>query len=186
MVALEDRLPLRPDTGVRTQAVEKEKRWLWHMTIIACRSCTDGQEQGVPEKSVDVREVREVESRSGNTRWVLKDGEGNEYTTFRPEIGRKARAAEGSRARIEFHEQQRGDYRNVYLDGVEPVAPAGDVEDPEADEVGWRTAIEAAPWLAGEPVPDKEVPPDELFEKLKPFKDLVERDIEEEDDGGRG
>jgi hypothetical protein len=25
------------------------------------------------------------------------------------------------------------------------------------------------------------VPPDELFEKLKPFKDLVERDIEDEE-----
>ena len=120
------------------------------------------------EKTVDVREVRELESRSGNTRWVLKDGEGHEYTTFRPEVGRRAR----------------GDYLNVYLDAVERVAPAQNDEDPDADEVGWKTAIEAAPWLAGEPVPDKEVPPDELFEKLKPFKDLVERDIEDEEDEG--
>jgi hypothetical protein len=44
--------------------------------------------------------------------------------------------------------------------------------------VAWRTAIEAAPWLAREPTPKSELPADELFEKLKPFKDLVEEDIE--------
>jgi hypothetical protein len=138
----------------------------------------------VAEKTVDVRQVRELESRSGNTRWVLKDDDGNEYTTFRPEIGRKARDVEGSRARIEFHEQQRGDYLNVYLDDVEPIAAAEDEDPAEADEVGWKTAIDAAPWLVGEPAPGEQVPPDELFEKLKPFKDLVERDIEPEREDG--
>ena len=48
----------------------------------------------------------------------------------------------------------------------------------EADEVAWSTAVEAAPWLAGEPTPKSDLPADELFEKLKPFKDLVEKDIE--------
>jgi len=37
-----------------------------------------------------VRDVRQVESRSGNTRWVLTDDGGNEYTTFRPKIGQEA------------------------------------------------------------------------------------------------
>ncbi len=133
-------------------------------------------------KSVEVRDVREFESASGNTRWVLRDSEGNEYTTFRPEIGRQAREAEGGPARIEFHEQQRGEYRNVYLDAVEPLEAetreAGDSE--EADEVAWGTAMEAAPWLLGGTAPEREVPPEELFEKLKPFKDLVEQDIEDE------
>jgi hypothetical protein len=49
--------------------------------------------------------------------------------------------------------------------------------DGDADELAWRT-IEAAPWLAGKPTPKSELPADEFFEKLKPFKDLVEEDIE--------
>jgi hypothetical protein len=134
----------------------------------------------VVEKTVDVRKIDEVKTRSGNTRWVLRDAEGKEYTTFRPEIGRRAREVEGSQARIEFHEQQRGDYRNVYLDAVEPLDDEEWEDSQEADEVAWKTAIEAAPWLLGGAAPEREVPPEELFEKLKPFKDLVERDIEDE------
>jgi hypothetical protein len=135
------------------------------------------------EKTVEVREVREFPTQSGNTRWVLRDAEGGEYTTFRPQIGRRAREAEGRRARIEFHEQEKGGFRNVYLDDVEPLTAAldGADESREADEVAWKTAIDAAPWLLGGATPEAEVPADELFEKLKPFKDLVEHDIEDEE-----
>jgi len=135
------------------------------------------------EKRVDVRDVKEFQTQSGNTRWVLVDDDGNEYTTFRPEIGRRAREAEGRPARIEFHEEEKRGFRNVYLDKVEPTgAPAGNAdESPEADEVAWKTAIDAAPWLLGGTTPKREVPPEELFEKLKPFKDLVEHDIEDEE-----
>jgi hypothetical protein len=135
------------------------------------------------EKTVEVRDVREFTTQSGNTRWVLRDEDGNEYTTFRPQIGRVAREAEGRRARIEFHEEEKRGFRNVYLDKVEPVeAPATEPGDsPEADEVAWKTAVDAAPWLLGGTTPEREVPADELFEKLKPFKDLVEHDIEDEE-----
>jgi hypothetical protein len=34
--------------------------------------------------------------------------------------------------------------------------------------------------LVGESEPHEAVPPDELYEKLKPFKERVERDIEED------
>ena len=129
------------------------------------------------EKTVDVREVKTVETRSGNTRFALVDADGDEYTTFRPEIGRAAQAVEGKRARIAYHEEQRGQFRNVYLDSVQ-VYEGAEEEGEQADEVAWSTAIEAAPWLAGEPTPKRELPADELFEKLKPFKDLVEKDIE--------
>ena len=136
------------------------------------------------EKTVDVRAVKEFQTQSGNTRWVLIDEDGNEYTTFRPEIGRRAREAEGRPSRIEFHEEEKRGFRNVYLDKVEPTGPKPNVpeDSPEADEVAWKTAIDAAPWLLGGTAPDREVPPDELFEKLKPFKDLVEHDIEEEEE----
>jgi hypothetical protein len=128
------------------------------------------------EASVDVREVKTFETRSGNTGYVLVDEKGNEYTTFRPEIGRRAQEVEGKLARIHYHETERGEFRNVYLDAVEPLGNDSEDDDGEA-EAAWRTAVDAAPWLAGEPAPKSELPADELFEKLKPFKDLVEKDI---------
>jgi hypothetical protein len=88
------------------------------------------------------------------------DEKGNEYSTFRPESGSKAQEAEGKRARIEYHEEERGDLRNVYLDRVEVLdGPEDDEGDGEADEVAWRTAVEAAPWLAGEPTRRASSPP---------------------------
>ena len=136
------------------------------------------------ETEVDVREVRRVETRSGSTRFVLEDGHGNEYTTFREGIGEAAAALAGRRAVITFHEEERGRYRNVYLDSVAPSqaeteASASTGEANEADEVGWRTAIEASPWLLGRSEPDREVPPEEFFDKLKPFKELVSEDVKE-------
>jgi hypothetical protein len=43
-------------------------------------------------------------------------------------------------------------------------------------------AVDAAPWLVGESEPHEETPPDELFEKLKPFKDRVAEDIRTDGD----
>ena len=138
------------------------------------------------EATVTVRDVKALKTRSGTVRFVLVDETGREFTTFRPEIGEQARQALGRRARIEFHEQQRGDYTNVYLDRVEPLEAAGDTPAPahEADEVAWKTAVDAAPWLLGEAPPKEGVEPDELFEKLQPFKELVAEDIESGGDGG--
>jgi hypothetical protein len=127
---------------------------------------------------VTVAEVKAFKTQSGNTRFVLRDNEGREYTTFREQIARDALAAEGRRARITFHEQQRGTFTNVYLDGVELL------EEPEEDgaaseaveEVAWKTAVDAAPWLLGGE-PEEAVPPEELFERLQPFKERVADDI---------
>jgi hypothetical protein len=137
------------------------------------------------DATVLVEDVEEVETRSGNTRWVLRDSDGNEYTTFRPRIGTEAAKYEGRRARISYHEEERGNFRNVYLDSIEP-APDGEGDtDTDPDEAAWRTAVEAAPWLLGESEPQKAVPPQRFFEKLKPLKDRVAEDIRragEEDD----
>jgi hypothetical protein len=132
------------------------------------------------EETVTVRDVKALKTRSGTVRFVLVDESGREYTTFRPEIGEQARQALGKRARIEFHEQQRGEWTNVYLDAVEPVDAPGEPGH-DADEVAWKTAVDAAPWLLGESPPKEGVDPDELFEKLQPFKELVAEDIEESD-----
>ena len=134
------------------------------------------------EAVTTIEDVRTFETRGGNTRFVVRDSEGREYTTFREAIGHTAQQFEGRAARIEFHEEQRGNYRNTYLDKVQaaPEAPAGD--DGDAREAAWRTAVEAAPWLVGESEPHEEVPPDELYEKLKPFQERVEEDIREESD----
>jgi hypothetical protein len=135
------------------------------------------------EREVVLEEVRTFETRRGGQRFVARDADGNEYTTFREEIGARARQLEGRRVRVEYHETQRGEYLNVYLDAVEPVdAPdesGGAAGATEADEAAWRTAVEAAPWLVGESEPHEEVPPDELYDKLRPFKERVARDIEE-------
>jgi hypothetical protein len=133
------------------------------------------------DAEVKIDEVRTFETSGGNTRFVMRDADGKEYTTFREAIGEAAKRAEGRRARIEFHENQRGQYTNVYLDKVEPlpdVAGQGS-DDTDPDEAAWRTAVEAAPWLVGESEPHEEVPPEELYEKLRPFKDKVAEDIKE-------
>ena len=129
---------------------------------------------------VIIAEVRTFDTRGGNVRYVVRDGDGNEYTTFREAIGSRAQQLEGSRARIEYHEEQRGQYQNVYLDKVEPAPAEPESGDTDASEAAWRTAVDAAPWLVGESEPHEEVPPDELYDKLKPFKERVARDIEED------
>lgn len=133
------------------------------------------------EALVHVREVKGFRTRSGNTRFVLRDEEGNEYSTFKEEIARSALEAEGRRARIRFHESERNGFTNVYLDAVEVVGgePETGAAAQEVEEVAWRTAIDAAPYLVGEH--EAELPPEELFEKLQPFKELVAEDIRESD-----
>jgi hypothetical protein len=137
------------------------------------------------EAEVKIEQVRTFDTRGGNVRYVVRDSDGNEYTTFREAIGDEARRLEGSRVRIEYHENQRGQYTNVYLDRVEPAPEAPDAEggkDSDADEAAWRTAVEAAPWLVGESEPQEAVPPEELYEKLKPFKEQVAEDIKGDED----
>jgi hypothetical protein len=129
---------------------------------------------------VVVDAVERKETRNGNTRFVLRDADGKEYTTFRPQIGEQAERCAGGRARIEFHEEQRGGFHNVYLDAIAPAGEDdGDGAASSPDEAAWRTAVDAAPWLVGSRDPKKAVPPDQLFEALKPFKDRVAEDIEE-------
>ena len=136
-----------------------------------------------------VAEVKAFKTKSGNTRFVLRDADGREYSTFREEIARDALAAEGRRARVSFHEQRRGEYTNVYLDAVEVLddeRPSAERSEP-VEEVAWKTAVDAAPWLLGGE-PEEAVPPDELFERLQPFKERVADDIrdgEANDEGSR-
>jgi len=136
----------------------------------------------MPEREIHVDEVKAFKTQSGNTRFVLRADDGAEYTTFKEPIARQAIAAEGKRARIEFHEQERNGFTNVYLDRVEPLEDESAQADgaESADEVAWKTAVDAAPWLLGE-APEGGVDPDEAFEKLQPFKERVADDIREED-----
>ena len=131
------------------------------------------------DAEVKIDEVRTFETSGGNVRFVVRDADGKEYTTFREGIGEAAKRAEGRRARIEYHENQRGRYNNVYLDKVEPLPDEQPGEDTDPDEAAWRTAVEAAPWLVGESEPHEAIAPEELYEKLRPFKDKVAEDIKE-------
>jgi hypothetical protein len=110
------------------------------------------------ETETRIESVQRSETRNGNKRWVIRDADGKEYTTFRPTIGEAAERAEGKRATLEYHEQATGD-------------------DFDPDEVAWNTAVEAAPWLLGSKEPETELEPDELYEKLEPFKRRVAEDI---------
>jgi hypothetical protein len=121
--------------------------------------------------------VKTQQTRNGNTRFVARDADGREYTTFREEIGARAQQLEGAQVRLTYHEEQRGQYKNVYLDGIEPVArESNGAGGADVEEAAWRTAVEAAPWLVGKP--QGEVPPDELYDRLKPFEERVAQDIE--------
>lgn len=133
------------------------------------------------ESEVTLAEVRTFSTSKGNTRYVGRDTDGNEYTTFREEIGERARGLQDRRVRIEYHEEQRGQYRNVYLDAIEPAEPeTAAAADTEPEEAAWRTAVEAAPWLIGEPHENKAVPAEKLYGKLKPFQQRVAEDIEQD------
>jgi hypothetical protein len=137
------------------------------------------------EKEARVDEVKAFKTQSGNTRYVLRDADGNEYTTFKEPIARDAVGAEGKRARIKYHEQERNGFTNVYLDGVEVLDEPehGDGADDEGvEEVAWKAAIDAAPWLVGTSEAKPKSEPDEFFEKLKPFKELVADDIRDGDE----
>ena len=82
-------------------------------------------------------------------------------------LGARAKQLQNRRVRIEWHEEQRGQYKNVYLDKIEPAgseAEAAGAATTDAQEAAWRTAVEAAPWLVGEP--RQAVSPNELYDKL--------------------
>src|SRR4051794_41779173 len=95
------------------------------------------------EAVVTIKDVRTFDTRGGNVRYVVRDTDDTEYTTFREAIGDRAKELEGRRVRIRYHENQRGQYRNVYLDEVEP-AP----EAPEAGGGGADTHPQGGGWGA--------------------------------------
>jgi hypothetical protein len=134
----------------------------------------------MPEEDVRVAELKAFKTKSGNTRYVLVDDQGKEYSTFKEQIAAKLPGLEGKRVRVQYHEQRREGFNNVYLDDVEPLEPAGPGGDRETDEVAWKTALEAAPYLVGSETAEREISPRDLFAKLQPFKELVAEDIEKD------
>jgi hypothetical protein len=138
------------------------------------------------DDDVIVQSVERIPTRSGKVRYVIRDANGREFTTFRERIGQQAERLEGQHVNIEYHEEERNSYRNVYLDRIEPAGvTSGDSDATDPDEVAWRTAVEATPWLMGSGEPKRNIPPDELFGRLKPFKDRVSDDIRGDRDSPR-
>jgi hypothetical protein len=134
----------------------------------------------VPEEEVRVAELKAYKTKSGNTRYVLVDDQGREYSTFKEQIAAKLPGLEGKPVRVKYHEQERNGFTNVYLDDVQPLESGGQPADRETDEVAWKTAMEAAPYLVGSE--EREISPRDLFAKLQPFKELVAEDIEQNGD----
>jgi hypothetical protein len=134
------------------------------------------------EAEVSVERVEVKETRNGNRRFVLRDADGKQYTTFRPQIGEEAAKFAGKRARITFHEDERNGFTNVYLDAIAAVSERsrGEGGEHDAEVAAWQTAVEAAPWLSGESEPERAVDPEEQFDRLKPFQERVAADIRED------
>ncbi len=133
----------------------------------------------MPDAEIRVADVKALKTRAGDTRFVVVDERGHEYSTFKEQIAQKLPGLTGKRARITFHEQLRDGFTNVYLDDIEPLEnDASPAAADSVDEVAWKTAIDAAPYLLSSDAVEKETPPRELFEKLQPFKELVAEDIE--------
>src|SRR3712207_7374549 len=111
------------------------------------------------DKVTTVKSVETIETRSGKTRWVLRDADGDEYTTFRPKIGQTAAAFEGRRAKTEFHEGERNRFQNVFLARIEAAdqeAPDGAGSDTARVEEGARkAATDPAPWVLGTDQPKR-------------------------------
>jgi hypothetical protein len=140
----------------------------------------------VEEANVRVSSVETRQSKSGNTRWVVRADDGREYTTFRSEIGRQAEQYQGRAVRIRYHEEDRDGFHNVYLDGID-ASPDGNVgpqtdDGPDPEAAAWHTAVEAAPWLVGPPGEEGSEDAKDLYERLRPFKDLIAKDIRESRD----
>jgi hypothetical protein len=142
----------------------------------------------VQEANIRFADVEAKRTKSGNTRWVVRSEDGEEYTTFRPEIGRDVERYRGKDATIKYHEEDRGGFHNVYLDSIAPPSPkAGRVGTVGSapDAVAWHAAVQAGPWLVGSEHEEGE-DPKELYERLRPFKDLVAKDIRESTREHRG
>jgi hypothetical protein len=68
---------------------------------------------------------------------------------------------------------------DLYLDAVEPIEePQEASRADDADEVAWKTTVEAAPYPLGADAGERELSPRDLFQELQPFKELVAEDIE--------
>jgi hypothetical protein len=131
--------------------------------------------------TVTLADVQAIRTRQGNIRYVSRDTDGQEYTTFRSDIGQRAEQLRGSRVHIEYHEERRGQYTNVYLDKIEEAEPTVPLAaGTNAQEAAWQTAVAAAPWLVGES--GSAVSPGKLYDTLKPFEERVADDIERHED----
>jgi len=84
------------------------------------------------QKVVTLAEVQAIDTRRGVVCYVSRDTDGNEYTTFREDIGERAKDLQGRRVRLEYHREQRGRYTNVYLDKIDPAEPAA-APEPDTD-----------------------------------------------------
>ena len=101
------------------------------------------------DADVQIDAVEAVKTKNGDTRYVVRDADGQEYSTFRPAIGKAAAGFEGKRAHIQVHEEERNGFQNVYLDAISAAEESAPEAAPDPDEVAWNTAVEAAPWVLG-------------------------------------
>jgi hypothetical protein len=66
----------------------------------------------MPEETVLVRDVKAIKTRAGNTRFVVTDDQGREFSTFKKDIARGLRRARRSSSRHEVPTGDRGQGRD--------------------------------------------------------------------------
>jgi hypothetical protein len=65
------------------------------------------------EADVVIRSVERVRTRSGNIRYLVRDADGREFSTFREKIGEEAERYQGQRAHIKYHEEERAGFHKT-------------------------------------------------------------------------
>ena len=126
---------------------------------------------------VTVAEVNAFMTQSGNRRFVLRDEKGaSTRRSMRRSRARRSPPRGAARASTSTSSSAAGS-RTSTLDRVQPLDErAGEASSEAVEEVAWKTAVDAAPWLLGGE-PEERVPPEELFELLQPLKERVADDI---------
>jgi hypothetical protein len=139
----------------------------------------------MPELDVEVREVKALTTRSGNTRFVLVDEGGNEYSTFK-ERSRATRSRPSASGLASSTTRTSGTASGTSISTVSSRSTPATATTAAASTTGARSRrsrggpIDAAPYLVGER--EAELPPEELFDRLQPFNELVADDIRDGDE----
>ena len=112
------------------------------------------------EADVRIDKVDAVQTRGGNTRYVIRDDQGREYTTFRPDHrdARQRNSRAGARTSSFTRTSATVSRTSISTGSPRAAESSAPLTATDPDESAWSTAVEAAPWVLGSREPEREVP----------------------------